>query len=432
MTKVERAAGGLVLRSGAAGLEVLLIDDAFGKVAFPKGHVEPGETWEDAAIREVAEETGIEARIVAPLGRVHYDIFRDGQPVRKEVRLFLLRAINEADEPMPQVEELDRAYYLPWPQAQVHHEERGYANWKWIFAKAQTIAQWHDQNWEAVRHLDADDNNGALESIWGQVAPWLDALIAATEDELRAAAPEIAQQWQTQKAAAPGKVQLPRTLVDERDSLRKAIEHTLLKPEASEVDVENLCRAAAQHQVHAVCINPQHVQMATHRLDDSEVQVCTVVGFPLGATHAQALAAETAAVIGDGATEIDLVIPVGSMKEDDIWSVARAVHAVASSAHAHEGVLVKAILEAHFLTIGQLVKAAMVAVASGADLVKTSTGFAPSGARLLDVACMAVAVGPGHGVKAAGGVRSRAAAVAFLRYGATRLGTSSGPALLRQ
>lgn len=431
MTKVERAAGGLVLRSGAAGIEVLLIDDAFGKVAFPKGHVEPGETWEDAAVREIAEETGIEARIVAPLGRVHYDISRDDQPVRKEVRLFLLRAIDEADDPMPQVEELDRAYYLPWPQAQVRHEERGYANWKWVFAKAQAVLQWHDQNWEAVRRLDADDDNGTLESVWGQVAPWLDALIAATEQELGAVAPDIAQQWQAQKAGATGKLQLPRTLGDEQDSLRKAIEHTLLKPEASEVDVENLCRAAALHKVHAVCINPQHVQMATRCLADSEVQVCTVVGFPLGAAHPQALAAETAAVIGDGATEVDLVIPVGSMKEDDIWSVARAVHAVASTAHDHEGVLVKAILEAHFLTIGQLVKAAMVAVAAGADLVKTSTGFAPSGARLLDVACMAVAAGPEHGVKAAGGVRSRAAAVEFLRYGATRLGTSSGPALLR-
>ncbi len=432
MTKVERAAGGLVVRGEAGALEVLLIDDAYGKVAFPKGHLEPGETWEEAAVREIAEETGIEAHVLAPLGRVQYVIKRDGADVRKEVRLFLLRAVDESDEPTPQVEELERAYYMPWTQAQARHDELGYDNWRWVFQKAALQLTWHGNGWESVRRLEPDKDRGQLAAIWPSVSTWVEAFVESVRDELSATAPDLAPEGSGWRITAKHDVSLPRAIVEPKPALLAAIEHTLLKPEASRVDVENLCRTAAKHHFHAVCINPQHVAAAKAVLQDSDVAVCTVVGFPLGAAHPDALRAETKAVIAAGATEVDLVIPVGSMREDDVWSVAEAVKVVAESAHAHPGVLVKAILETHFLSVGQVVKASLVAVAAGADMVKTSTGFAPSGARLLDVAMMAAAAGPGHGVKAAGGVRTREAALEFLRWGATRLGTSSGPSLVRE
>lgn len=431
MTKVERAAGGLVVRGEPGALEVLMIADAHGKLAFPKGHLEPGETWEEAAVREITEETGIEAEVLAPLGRVQYSIKRDGEDVRKEVRLFVLRALDESDEPTTLRKELDRAYYLSWEQAQARHNELGYDNWKWAFRKAALQLAWHEQGWESIRRLEPDKDGGQMAAIWPSASAWLDALVSTVREELEATAPQLAKPDGGRLGVETGHVKLPYDLAEPQQALLSAIEHTLLKPEASRVDVENLCRVAAKHQFHAVCINPQHVATARAVLQGSDVAVCTVIGFPLGASHPDALRAETEAVIGAGASEVDLVIPVGSMREDDVWSVAEAVRAVAEPAHAHPGVLVKAILETHFLSIDQLVKASLVAVAAGADMVKTSTGFAASGARFFDVAAMAVSV-PGFGVKAAGGVRTRSAALDFLQWGATRLGTSAGPSLVRE
>lgn len=432
MTNVERAAGGLVVRKTAAGPQVLLIDDAYGRVSFPKGHLEAGETWESAAIREIQEETGISARILAPLGRVEYKIERDGQPVRKQVRLFLLAALDESVEPTPQQEELDGAYFLPWNEAASRHEERGYDNWKWIFAKAALLWQWHDADWEEMwRHLDAATQLDVFERQWPTMNGWLDQLVSSVEDELAATAPDIAAAWRSVRASSSA-IALPRTLADEAEVLRGAIEHTLLKPEASEVDVVNLCREAVAHRFRAVCVNPQHAAVANQVLAGSDVILCTVVGFPLGAVDVDALVAETEAVIRHGAREVDMVIPIGSMREDDIWRVEQAVSAVVRVAHAYPNVRVKAILEAHFLRIDQLVKASIVALAAGADFIKTSTGFAASGARLADVACMAKIAGEHRGVKAAGGIRSRLAARSLLGFGATRIGTSSGPALSRE
>ncbi|MCL6516348.1 deoxyribose-phosphate aldolase [Alicyclobacillus sp.] len=418
--RVERAAGGFVVRRRGSGREVLLIDDAYGRVSFPKGHLEPGETWEDAAVREVREETGILSRILAPLGRVEYLIERDGAPVRKQVRLFLMEEIDEQDEPSYQAEEVRGAYFLPWDEADRRHRAQGYENWSWVFAKADALWRWHESRWE-TRLRGVSNSADAIDAVWNEVSPLLDDLVAAVARELSVVAPALHRQ-----AESPA---LPREV--EAASLPQAIEHTLLKPEASQVDVENLCRDAARHGFHAVCVNPQHVGLARRMLDGTGVAVCTVIGFPLGAADPVALVAEAEAVVQAGAVEIDMVIPVGSMREDDIWTVHDHVRRVCEAAHRHPGVTVKTILETHFLTASQVCMASMVAAAAGADLVKTSTGFAPTGARIADVAMMALSAG-GRGVKAAGGVRTRADALAMMRFGATRIGTSSGVAMLRQ
>jgi deoxyribose-phosphate aldolase len=424
---IERAAGGLVVRKGIHGVEVLLIDDAYGHVSFPKGHVEPGETWEDAAVREVREETGIEARVITPLGRVEYPIERDGKSVRKQVRLFLLEEIDERNEPKHQAEEIRGAYFRPWMEAEVLHREKGYSNWSWVFAKAHALWTWHEQQWDTNwRALAANLPAPALLESWRKVSPVVKDLIEATQEELRVVAPELC--GNSNQRLELGR--LPRTLTDESDSLRNAIEHTLLKPEASALDVVNLTTEAKTHRFRAVCVNPQHVTQVSSGLAGTAVISCTVVGFPLGAVNVRALEAEVAAVVADGATEVDMVIPVGSMREDDVWTVYRHVEAVCKVAHRHEGVQVKVIVEAHFLTYAQLTMACILSLNAGADFVKTSTGFAPTGAKLADVAVMAVLAGD-KGVKAAGGIRSRADALQFLRFGATRIGTSSGVTIVR-
>lgn len=424
---VERASGGLVIRRVASGLQVLLIDDAYGKVAFPKGHLEAGESWEDAAIREVLEETGIVAQIIAPLGRVEYPIQRDGRPARKQVRLFLMEAQSPEQQPQAQAEEVAGAYYVEWQNGCQRQADNGYENWNWVFDKAQLVLDWQAGNHEAQwRLLPTRVSATEWRNRWIALAPVVKKLVDGCRQELAAVAPELST------GASAGDITLPRLIADGTGALRSAIEHTLLKPEASQVDVVQLCRTAVAHELHAVCVNPQHVELAAEAVRGSNVVVCAVVGFPLGAADPVGLAAETEAVIAAGAREVDMVIPVGSMREDDVWTVHRHVQGVCDAAHRHPGVLVKVILEAHYLTYEQLAKAALVSLAAGADFLKTSTGFAASGARLADVALMAVVAGDGARVKAAGGIRTRADALQFLACGADRIGTSSGAAMIGQ
>ncbi|MCL6636854.1 MAG: deoxyribose-phosphate aldolase [Alicyclobacillus sp.] len=418
--RIERAAGGFVLRRGQHGTEVLLIDDAYGHVSFPKGHVEPGETWEDAAIREVREETGITARILAPLGRVEYPIERAEGHVRKQVRLFLMEELDEQDEPSYQAEEIRGAAFYPWAEAERLHRAQGYANWNWVFAKADVLWRWHERHWEARwRQLPLATEASEIDRLWDEVRPLLDDLVAAVGAELAAVAPAAAG-WQ------PVLDPLPRAVAE--SALRPAIEHTLLRPEASALDVLRLCQEAQTHRFGRVCVAPQHVALAAQRLAGSGIQVVSVLGFPHGHTLPAALAAEAAAALAAGASELDMVIPIGAMCEDDVWTVLEHVRAVTAAAPATP---VKAILEAHYLSIGQLCAAALTALAGGARWVKTSTGFAPSGARVADVALLARVAGAER-VKAAGGIRQRAVALQLMRYGADRLGTSSGVMLCRE
>jgi deoxyribose-phosphate aldolase len=203
------------------------------------------------------------------------------------------------------------------------------------------------------------------------------------------------------------------------------VDHTLLKPEASESDIRRLCEEAAQYRFASVCVNPTWVKVSSCILRGSGVPVCTVVGFPLGATLADVKAYETRRAIFDGAREIDMVINIGALKSGDDCAVEFDIRSVVEAAH-EEGVLVKTIIEAALLTDDEKVRACLAAKRAGADFVKTSTGFAKSGATVADVALMRRTVGSEMGVKAAGGVKGISDARAMVEAGATRIGASVG------
>jgi deoxyribose-phosphate aldolase len=203
------------------------------------------------------------------------------------------------------------------------------------------------------------------------------------------------------------------------------VDHTLLKPEASEADITRLCEEAAEYKFASVCVNPVWVKTSACVLRGSGVPVCTVVGFPLGATLPDVKAYETRRAIFDGAREIDMVINIGALKSGDDCAVEYDIRAVVEAAH-ESGVLVKTIIEAALLTDDEKVRACLAAKSAGADFVKTSTGFAKSGATVADVALMRRTVGPDLGVKAAGGVRGISDARAMIEAGATRIGASVG------
>ena len=203
------------------------------------------------------------------------------------------------------------------------------------------------------------------------------------------------------------------------------VDHTLLKPEASESDIRRLCEEAAEYHFASVCVNPTWVKASACFLRGSGVPVCTVVGFPLGATLADVKAYETRRAIFDGAREIDMVINIGSLKSGDDCAVEYDIRSVVEAAHG-EGVLVKTIIETALLTDEEKVRACLAAKRAGADFVKTSTGFAKSGATVADVALMRRTVGSEMGVKAAGGVKGISDARAMVEAGATRIGASVG------
>ena len=203
------------------------------------------------------------------------------------------------------------------------------------------------------------------------------------------------------------------------------VDHTLLKPEASEADITRLCEEAAQYRFASVCVNPSWVKTAACALRGSDVPVCTVIGFPLGATLPDVKAYETRRAIYDGAREIDMVINIGALKSGDDCAVEYDIRAVVEAAHEH-GLLVKTIIETALLTDDEKVRACLAAKRAGADFVKTSTGFAKGGATVADVALMRRTVGPDLGVKASGGVKGISDARAMVEAGATRIGASVG------
>jgi deoxyribose-phosphate aldolase len=209
------------------------------------------------------------------------------------------------------------------------------------------------------------------------------------------------------------------------------IDHTLLKPDATRADIEALCREAAQFTFATVCVNPAWVALAARLLAGTGVGVCSVVGFPLGATTADVKGYETRRAIFDGAREIDMVINVGALKSSDFRVVERDIEAVASICR-DCGVLSKVIIEAALLTDDEKITACTLAKAAGADYVKTSTGFGPGGATVADVALMRRVVGADMGVKAAGGVRDLEGLKAMVAAGATRVGASAGVKIVQQ
>jgi deoxyribose-phosphate aldolase len=205
----------------------------------------------------------------------------------------------------------------------------------------------------------------------------------------------------------------------------RLIDHTLLKADASQDQIAQLCYEARTYQFASVCVNPAQVKLCAQLLKDSGVPVCTVVGFPLGATPGTVKAFETQQAIRDGAREIDMVINIGALKSQDYTTVYEDIAAVVRAAHAGNAI-VKVIIEAALLNDEEKVVASQLTKAAGADFVKTSTGFGPGGATVADVALMRRVVGPSLGVKAAGGVGSYADAQAMITAGATRIGASAG------
>lgn len=210
--------------------------------------------------------------------------------------------------------------------------------------------------------------------------------------------------------------------------LNKYIDHTLLKQDATVEQIDSLLSEAREYDFASVCVNPSWVAYAHSGLQGTDVKVCTVVGFPLGATTSAVKAFETKEAIQNGADEIDMVISVGALKSGNADLVESDIRAVVE---ASGDKLVKVIIEACLLTDEEKVLACRLAQKAGADFVKTSTGFSTGGATLPDVQLMRQTVGPDMGVKAAGGARSYADAVAFVEAGATRIGTSAGVAILK-
>jgi deoxyribose-phosphate aldolase len=202
------------------------------------------------------------------------------------------------------------------------------------------------------------------------------------------------------------------------------IDHTMLKPEATRDDIVRICREARQYRFASVCVNPYWVPLVRAELAGSAVKVCTVVGFPLGATSTEAKVAETAAAVRVGAAEIDMVINIGALRSGDRDAVRQDIRRVVETAH-EAGAIVKVILETALLDDAQKAAACKLAQQAGADFVKTSTGFSTAGATAHDVALMRGVVGPGMGVKAAGGIRTLSDLRAMTAAGATRIGASS-------
>ncbi|MDD3654064.1 MAG: deoxyribose-phosphate aldolase [Desulfotomaculaceae bacterium] len=215
--------------------------------------------------------------------------------------------------------------------------------------------------------------------------------------------------------------------------LARVIDHTLLRPEATEKDIVVLCDEARELGFAAVCVNPCYIGLACRELEQAQVSVCSVIGFPLGADEPAGKAAEAAAAVRAGASEIDVVMNIGFLKSGLFGQVEADLEGVVNAArHEREKVIVKVILETCLLSNDEKVLASRMAVAAGADFVKTSTGFGQGGALASDVRLLRNSVGPGIGVKASGGIRNLASVLSMLREGANRIGTSSGVTIIKE
>ena len=216
--------------------------------------------------------------------------------------------------------------------------------------------------------------------------------------------------------------------MDPNTPLNTYIDHTLLKADATEAQIRKLCAEAAEQKFYAVCVNGSRVRLARQILNNTPVKIAAVVGFPLGAMDTSSKAHETADAIGNGADEIDMVINIGQLKDGNTNAVLEDIRAVVQAA---SGRPVKAFIETALLTNEQKVLACRLAVEAGATFVKTSTGFAAAGATVDDVMLMRKTVGPDIGVKASGGIKNRQMALAMIDAGATRIGTTSGMAIIQ-
>lgn len=217
--------------------------------------------------------------------------------------------------------------------------------------------------------------------------------------------------------------------LEENLPLNKRIDHTLLKPDATESDIEKLCAEAIEYDFFSVCVSPQFVKKARSLLENTSVKTITVIGFPSGQTTTLSKVMETKSALLDGAQEIDMVLHIGALKNKDFRFVLKDIQSVVSAAHPH---YVKVILETCLLTNEEKISACTLAKAAGAHYVKTSTGFSSAGATLEDIKLMRLIVGKECGVKASGGIKTFDQAQAFIKAGASRLGTSSGIQIIKK
>ncbi|WP_228409659.1 deoxyribose-phosphate aldolase [Radiobacillus deserti] len=206
------------------------------------------------------------------------------------------------------------------------------------------------------------------------------------------------------------------------------IDHTALKPETNKSDIDKLLAEAKEYEFASVCVNPYWVAYCAEALNGTPVKVCTVIGFPLGATTTETKVFETIQAIKNGATEVDMVVNVGAIKNREWDIVEKDIQAVVAAANGKA--ISKVILETALLTEEEKVKACQISKEAGADFVKTSTGFSGGGATVEDIALMRKTVGPDMGVKASGGVRDRETTDAMIKAGATRIGASAGVAIV--
>jgi len=232
---------------------------------------------------------------------------------------------------------------------------------------------------------------------------------------------------QVGRAISAGATRITSSLggVPDDPSVARLVDHTLLKPDATPDQIAQLCYEARKYEFASVCVNPSHVKLCAELLRGSPVKVCTVIGFPLGASSPEVKAFEAETALRDGATEIDMVINVGALKGKDFDLVAQDINGVVRMAHS-AGALVKVIIETALLDEEEKVTACLLSKEAGADYVKTSTGFSGGGATVDDVALMRRVIGPEMGVKASGGVGSYDDAKSMIKAGATRLGASAG------
>ncbi len=211
------------------------------------------------------------------------------------------------------------------------------------------------------------------------------------------------------------------------------IDHTLLKPTATSKDIITLCTEAREYNFAAVCVNPYWVPLAAEQLVGSGVSVCSVIGFPLGATSTAAKVGEALQAVQNGALEVDMVINIGALKECSTEIVLNEIRAVVEASRAQNpGAITKVIIETCYLNREQKVLACRLAARAGARFVKTSTGFGPEGAVVEDVALMRATVGPEMGVKASGGIRTAGQALAMIKAGASRIGASAGVNIIKE
>ena len=213
--------------------------------------------------------------------------------------------------------------------------------------------------------------------------------------------------------------------------LNKYIDHTLLKADATQESIKELCRQAKEYDFMSVCINSSNIELAKEELKGTDVKICTVIGFPLGATTTESKVFETTDAIEKGADEVDMVLNIGALKSKNFDIVLRDISEVAKAAH-NKGKILKVILETCLLEKDEIIKACQLSKEAGADFVKTSTGFSTGGAKEEDVALMRKTVGDLMGVEASGGIRTLEKARLMIENGATRLGVSAGVQIMEE